>query len=59
MHAGRPVSFPFRSDSAPAGWLELEDAARELGLFERDRLPRATHGICEPCEDRVSRALGA
>lgn len=48
-----------RRVAAPGGWLELEDAARDLGLFERETLPRATHGICEPCEDRVSRTLGA
>lgn len=48
-----------RRVAAPGGWLELEDAARELGLFERARLPRATHGICGPCERRVNEALGS
>ena len=30
-------------------WLEVEDAVRELRLFEQALLPQLTHGICEAC----------
>lgn len=38
-------------------WLEVEDAVQELGLFERDRMPHLSHGICPACFERVSLAL--
>lgn len=38
-------------------WCEIEDAVSEMRLFERELLPRVTHGICPPCYDRVSREL--
>src|SRR5262245_41935895 len=31
------------------GWAEVEEAVARLRLFERDRLPALTHGICETC----------
>lgn len=30
-------------------WVEVEEAARRLGLFERSELPRLSHGICPDC----------
>lgn len=38
-------------------WREVEDALVEMRLFERELLPRVTHGICEPCYGRVSLEL--
>lgn len=34
-------------------WVELEDAAQVLGLFERPILPTLTHGICTRCVEHV------
>ncbi len=30
-------------------WIEVEDAAGKLGLFEFSHLPQLTHGICKDC----------
>jgi hypothetical protein len=30
-------------------WLEVEEAARRLGLFERTEMPTLSHGICPDC----------
>lgn len=38
-------------------WAEVEAAAEHLRLFERDALPRLTHGICEECHDRLTATL--
>jgi hypothetical protein len=38
-------------------WCEVEDAVAEMRLFERDLLPRVTHGICLRCYERVRREL--
>lgn len=38
-------------------WLEVEEAAARLGLFELPVLPRLTHGICEPCYARMAEML--
>jgi hypothetical protein len=32
-------------------WVEVEEAARRLGLFERSEMPRLSHGICPECSD--------
>ncbi len=32
-------------------WVEVEEAARLLGLFDRAELPTLTHGICPECND--------
>jgi hypothetical protein len=48
-----------RRVAGPGGWLEVEDAVRELGLFEAKELPAATHGICARCEDEMVRVLDA
>lgn len=39
-----------RVEVAPGVWKELEEAIRELGLFERDPPPAVSHGICEDCQ---------
>jgi len=40
-----------------AGWVEVEEAVRQLGLFESARLPRITHGVCPACEQAFESAL--
>ena len=37
-----------------AGWVEPEEAIRELGLFGGVPAPRISHGICEDCARRLS-----
>jgi hypothetical protein len=32
-------------------WVEVEEAARRLALFERPELPALTHGICPDCNE--------
>jgi hypothetical protein len=39
------------------GWLEVEDAVRELWLFERSRLPQITHGVCPVCQESFELTL--
>jgi hypothetical protein len=39
------------------GWVEVEDAVRELWLFERTQLPRITHGVCPECQEMVELTL--
>jgi len=34
-------------------WVEVEDAARRLGLFERDEMPTLNHGICPDCNEML------
>lgn len=42
----------------PTGrWVEIEEAVKELGLFEDSPLPGVTHGICPPCHEAIVRAL--
>jgi hypothetical protein len=31
-------------------WMEIEDALEPLKLFEMERLPEITHGICDSCQ---------
>ena len=38
-------------------WVEVEEAVAELRLFERERLPWISHGICPTCTDRVFGAI--
>jgi hypothetical protein len=37
-------------------WVEVEEAAARLRLFERPLLPSLTHGICEPCRQTMTAA---
>ena len=39
-------------------WCEVEEAVAALGLFERELLPAITHGICQPCQQRIEGLLG-
>jgi hypothetical protein len=38
-----------RAEVAPGEWQELETAQHRLGLFDRERLPRVSHGLCADC----------
>jgi hypothetical protein len=38
-------------------WLEVEEAAAKLRMFESGALPWVSHGICEACEKKVLSAL--
>jgi hypothetical protein len=40
-------------------WAEVEEAVARLRLFERDRLPMVTHGICQACYEEMARTLVA
>ena len=40
-------------------WVELEEAASSLRLFERAGLPQVSHGICESCQQAMERLLEA
>ncbi|MDQ2669268.1 MAG: hypothetical protein M3Y31_01410 [Gemmatimonadota bacterium] len=42
---------------ADGRWCEVEEAVAHLRLFERERLPDITHGICPPCEARIEALL--
>lgn len=37
-------------------WVEVEEAARRLELFRRDRLPTLDHGICPACDKTLAAA---
>lgn len=34
-------------------WVEVEEAARRLGLFNRAELPAISHGICPSCSEML------
>jgi hypothetical protein len=34
-------------------WVEVEEAAKRLGLFSRGELPTLTHGICPDCSEML------
>jgi len=53
----RICSWCGRVAAAPGVWLEVEDALESLQLFERERVPSVTHGICEDCTRRVLDAM--
>ena len=38
-------------------WSEVEDAVDELRLFERDKVPGITHGVCPSCSDQLMASL--
>jgi len=35
-------------------WIEIEEAAEQLRIFESAGLPQLSHGICEDCERRIT-----
>jgi hypothetical protein len=43
--------------SLPDGWAEVEEAVARLALFDVDRPPDITHGICPPCAERMRTAF--
>lgn len=45
----RVCSWCKRIEVESQQWVEVEDAIFCLRLFERDRLPRLSHGICQDC----------
>lgn len=38
-----------------SGWVEVEEAVQRLNLFEAQRLPQLTHGICPDCHEIAMR----
>jgi hypothetical protein len=38
----------------PAGWMDIEAAARVNGIFERGGLPEISHGMCPKCFAEVA-----
>jgi hypothetical protein len=34
-------------------WVEVEEAARRLELFDRPELPALNHGICPDCSEML------
>jgi len=34
-------------------WVEVEEAARRLGLFNQTRLPALSHGVCPDCNEML------
>ena len=38
-------------------WVEVEDAIKKYGLFEKDSLPQITHSICKACTDKLYMTL--
>lgn len=39
-------------------WIEVEEAIERLGLFDRPRLPRLSHGICPECSVGIRKQYG-
>lgn len=38
-------------------WEEVEEAVTALGLFEQEKLPQLTHGICDGCYKKMSQII--
>lgn len=38
-------------------WVEVEEATERLKLFERDKMPELSHGICEDCLKAMTQSL--
>ncbi|MEJ7699195.1 MAG: Crp/Fnr family transcriptional regulator [Pyrinomonadaceae bacterium] len=38
-----------RVDVGQENWEEIEEAVKTLGVFEQEKLPQITHGICSDC----------
>jgi len=41
----------------PDKWVEIEEALARLRLFEADKMPQLTHGICDTCFQAAMREL--
>lgn len=46
-----------RMDESADRWVDVEEAVRELGLFDEPRLPRLSHGICPSCAEGMEADL--
>lgn len=46
-----------RIDVGVSDWREIENAMTKLKLFERDRPPHFTHGICNSCYETMTDKL--
>lgn len=46
-----------RVDVGEGRWGEVEEAVTAFRLFERQRLPVLTHGMCEPCFKTISEEI--
>lgn len=44
------------SEVSPGKWVEIEEGLAHLRLFEADKIPQLTHGLCHSC---YQAALGA
>ncbi|MBV8857630.1 MAG: hypothetical protein JOZ96_22705 [Acidobacteria bacterium] len=55
----RVCSWCKKFDVGGGTWEEVEVAVARLGLFEREGLPRLTHGMCRPCHLSISERLSA
>lgn len=42
---------------APEKWIEIEEALARLKLFEADKMPRLTHGMCPTCFQAAMKEL--
>ena len=42
----------------PTGWIVVEDAAAQLGLFESSDIPQLRHCICAECADTMANVTG-
>lgn len=40
-----------------AEWVEVEQAMERLQIFEGGAMPHVTHGICEPCLERMMQTI--
>ncbi len=38
-------------------WAEVESAITKLRLFEKERMPELTHGLCQSCYDKIMTTL--
>jgi hypothetical protein len=49
----RICSFCKKVALSKTEWVEVEEAVRRLGLFERTALPQLTHGACPACHRSI------
>ena len=54
----RVCSWCKKFDVGGETWEEVEVAVTRLGLFEREAMPRLTHGMCGPCRHSMMGTIG-
>ena len=42
---------------ADTEWAEVESAIIKLKLFEKEQMPKLTHGLCQSCYDKAMTIL--